>query len=400
MKIKLSVTEGPHKGRAFEFGGHETFIVGRGAETHFRLPAKDRYFSRHHFMVEVNPPACRLMDMASLNGTFVNGDRVTTIDLHDGDLIKGGRTVIAVRLDSGTDGPAAPPPMTSTTREPAAGIPPIPGYQVGRELGRGAMGVVYLAHRTAGGPAVALKFIKPNAPATGPLLAQFLREASVLRRLDHPGIIRFVEIGQADGRIYLATEFVDGCDAHQLLERHGGPLPIPRAVALACRALEAVGYAHENGFVHRDIKPHNLLVTAVDDADAVKLADFGLARIYQASPLSGLTLTGQFGGTVGFLAPEQITDFRDAQPTVDQYAMAATLYYLLTGRRIYDFPPRVEAQLLMILQDDPVPIRDRRPDVPAPLADVIGRALTRKPADRFPDATSLRAALSRFGPPR
>src|SRR5262245_59792050 len=100
MKVTLTVTEGPLQGGVFEFREHDTFIVGRGKEAPFRLGGKDkdRYFSRHHFMVEVNPPACRLMDMASRNGTFVNGKRVTTVDLRDGDRVKGGHTVLTVAL--------------------------------------------------------------------------------------------------------------------------------------------------------------------------------------------------------------------------------------------------------------------------------------------------------------
>src|SRR3954447_13837499 len=105
MKVSLTVTEGPHEGRAFEFRDHDTFIVGRSKDAQFRLPFKDKTLSRVHFMVEVNPPRCRLMDMASLNGTRVNGRKVTTIDLPDGDVIQGGRTVIAVAFGA-DDAPA------------------------------------------------------------------------------------------------------------------------------------------------------------------------------------------------------------------------------------------------------------------------------------------------------
>src|SRR5262249_54879719 len=133
--------------------------------------------------------------------------------------------------------------------------------------------------------------------------------------------------------------------------------------------------------------------------DTVKLADFGLARVYQSSPLSGLTLAGQYGGTAAFMAPEQITHFRDAKPPVDQYALGATLYYLLTGRRVYDFPQGVEQQLLMILQPAPVPTRPRRGDIPGGLADLIHRALARDPAARFADADAMRKALLRCSNP-
>src|SRR3954447_26629333 len=93
MIVTLRVTQGPHTGLSFSFRDHDTFLVGRSPDAHFRLALKDKYFSRIHFMVEVNPPACRLMDMASTNGTYVNGRRVTTVDLRDGDVIKGGKTV-------------------------------------------------------------------------------------------------------------------------------------------------------------------------------------------------------------------------------------------------------------------------------------------------------------------
>ena len=113
-----------------------------------------------------------------------------------------------------------------------------------------------------------------------------------------------------------------------------------RAVRLASQMLAALEYAHARGYVHRDIKPANLLVTPRNGDEVVRLADFGLARVYQASQLSGLTMTGDRGGTPAFISPEQITRFRECKPPVDQYAAGATLYYLLTGQFVYDFPRR------------------------------------------------------------
>jgi serine/threonine protein kinase len=128
--------------------------------------------------------------------------------------------------------------------------------------------------------------------------------------------------------------------------------------------LEALAYAHAEGFVHRDIKPSNLLVTEENGREVVKLADFGLARAYQASPLSGITMVGVFGGTPAFMPPEQVLNFRDAQPAADQYSAAATLYYLLTACYV-PYPAPTPAEMFRrILQDEPVPIRTRRADVP------------------------------------
>jgi serine/threonine-protein kinase len=163
--------------------------------------------------------------------------------------------------------------------------------------------------------------------------------------------------------------------------------------------LEALEYAHAKQYVHRDIKPPNVMVEKQEAREIVKLADFGLARYYQASQISGLTLKGSWGGTSGFMAPEQITNFREVKPAGDQYAVGATLYYLLSKRTIYNFPRDVEGQMLMILQEAAVPIQSRRPEIPDALAALIHRAIARKPEDRFADVRAMRKALVAFCDP-
>src|SRR5262249_44289157 len=128
----------------------------------------------------------------------------------------------------------------------------------------------------------------------------------------------------------------------------------------------------------------------------VRVADFGLARKYQASQLSGLTMAGALGGTVAYMPPEQILDFRNVQPAADQYSAAATLYTLLTGGFVYDLPRELQKQLVLILQEDPVQIRQRRSEIPKELAGVIHRALAREPHERFADAAAMCAALRPF----
>jgi serine/threonine-protein kinase len=138
------------------------------------------------------------------------------------------------------------------------------------------------------------------------------------------------------------------------------------------------------------------MVMKRDGVETVKLVDFGLARVYQESQLSGITLTGDIGGTPAFTAPEQITDFRRAQPLADQYSAGATLYRLLTGQYVYDLPRESHKQFLMILNKSPVSILDRRPDIPLPLADIIHRCLERDPNKRFADVRAARKALLPF----
>src|SRR5437667_5484863 len=122
MRVTLTVTGGPHEGQTFSFSGHDTFLVGRSKRAHFRLPAKDRYFSRVHFLVEVNPPQCRLMDMGSRNGTYVNGQRVQSADLKDGDQIKAGHTYLSLKVE-GVD---SLPAEAEETGPRAAARPPAP----------------------------------------------------------------------------------------------------------------------------------------------------------------------------------------------------------------------------------------------------------------------------------
>jgi serine/threonine protein kinase len=411
MKVSLTVTAGPHEGQAFEFREHDTFIVGRSKNAHFRLPHKDKTFSRFHFMVEMNPPQCRLMDMASTNGTKLNGEKVTTTDLKDGDTIRAGQTVFAVSIEP--EKPDLEPPPHEhhdhsypTRHEPESAptadfpdhdaLPKIPGYRIERELGKGGMGAVYLAQDESNGEMIALKTIIPAVAGSPGIVARFLREASILRQLDHPNIIRFRSIGQAEGRLYFAMDYAPGLDAAQLVKK-SGPLSIPQAVRIACQALDGLAYAHAKGFVHRDIKPHNILLTKVDGQVRVKIADFGLARLYQNSPMSGLTVMGEVGGSTHYMPPEQILDFRQAKPAADQYSLAATLYFLLTGKKIYDYPEGSRRALLMILHDEPIPIRSRRPDIPEALADAIHRALERDHVRRFSDTSEQRRSMEMHG---
>jgi serine/threonine-protein kinase len=200
-------------------------------------------------------------------------------------------------------------------------------------------------------------------------------------------------MGESNGCFYFVMDYVAGTDAHALVRKEG-PLAIGRAVRLTCQLLEALEYAHDRGFVHRDIKPANVLIAAANGGETAKLADFGLARVYQSSQWSGLTLSGEVGGTPSFMAPEQVLNFRDSPPSVDQYAAAATLYYLLTGNFVYDVPKEMHLLYAMILNDDPVAIRRRRAEVPAELEKVIHRALAREPGKRYRSVEGLRMSLA------
>ena len=255
------------------------------------------------------------------------------------------------------------------------------------------MGVVYRARSTADGSLVALKVVLPAVASSPDDLTRFVREANIVKELSHPHIVPFRDLGHADGQLFFVMDLVPGVDGQALLRQSEGPLPVARAISIVCQLLEALSAAHRKGYVHRDVKPSNLLIETRPSEDFVWLADFGLARAYQASKLSGLTTTGNIGGTLPFMAPEQITHYRDVTPAADQYSAAATLYHLLTKRHTYDFPKEVAKRLLLILQEPPKPIQQHRADLPDTLAAIIHKGLARVPTERFVDVEAFRIAL-------
>jgi serine/threonine-protein kinase len=225
---------------------------------------------------------------------------------------------------------------------------------------------------------------------------RFVREAMILSDLSHPNIVRFFEVGEAKPHLYLAMELIEGPTADQVLKERG-PMQVNVAVRLVCQLLAGLSHAHSRGFVHRDIKPANILLGRTGEKRVVKLADFGLARVFESSRLSGLTMQGETGGTPAFMAPEQVTHYREVKPAADQYAAAATLYNLLTNQYVFDLPAVIPRALVTITTAQPVPLRQRRADIPADLASVIHRALLREPEQRYTDVDAFRKALLPFG---
>ena len=307
MTLTLKVIDGPHKGKVFQFEHHDTFMVGRASDATFRLSQDDAYFSRNHFLIEFNPPSCRLLDLNSRNGTFVNGQQVTSIDLREGDLIRGGQTTIRVGFGSEANSSARPSllgaaktilpqlfsssvrnqptiPPTTSRNSPAspAGQASVPatrpsrdssktsqttelplftGYRTIREIGRGAMGVVYEAETLDRSKRVAIKAIIPNAAGTAEDISRFLREASILRDLVHPHIVGFREFIESNTDLCIVMDYIEGTNAASVVKKTTQGLSVDKSVRFTIQLLDALHFAHQQGFVHRDVKPANLLVT-------------------------------------------------------------------------------------------------------------------------------------------
>ena len=198
------------------------------------------------------------------------------------------------------------------------------------------------------------------------------------------------------GQFWFAMEYVAGTNLETLAKADPGRYPIKQACRLTCQMLKGLEQAHHLGFVHRDIKPENILIAQVPDGLTVKISDFGLAKSFRGVGLSGLTFSGEMRGTVPFMPPEQMLDFKTVTPLADLYATAATLYYILSCQYMYDEPSGGGDLIRMLLEEPPIPIRDRRADVPPALGDVLAKCLARDPKDRYPDATSMSRALKPY----
>ncbi|WP_063813672.1 protein kinase domain-containing protein [Nocardia anaemiae] len=285
------------------------------------------------------------------------------------------------------------------------GLFAIRGYELVRELGRGGQGVVYLMRHTDSGEPRALKVLSAQVAVDPGAERSFLREMDSVRGLNHPNIIGFQEGGVFGATFYFVCEYCDGGSVDQLVKR-SGPLAVEQAVRIAVQALEGLDYAHNVpvdwatsdfgqtaiGLVHRDVKPANILLNGSRAAQVAKLADFGLAKAFDRAGLSGHTMTGSTAGTVAFMARPQLVNYKFAKPAVDVWAMAATLYFMLTGHTPRDFP-RAADPIAIVLSTNAIPLRTRNPAIPKRLAEVIDEALIDDPNIRITTATQLCEAL-------
>lgn len=436
MRVTLKVVAGPYAGRTFTFDQHDTFLIGRAETAHLYLP-EDRFFSRHHCILEIAPPRCFLRDLGSTNGTYVNGERVREAYLKSGDRVQGGKTVLEVEVTTEQSAPLSQPTQSGNLalqptqpsivlvecrgcgrrdqaeasrpdermvylceecREELKRHPqPAPGYELVKILGRGGMGCVMLAHEQATGRAVAIKTLLPEVAVSEQAMRRFMREIEVAAALQHPHIVSYVTHGEHGGVIYLVTEFVEGADAAHLADSRGGRLSFQEAHSIIMQALDALSFAHSKGYIHRDIKDQNILVSGSSSAGyTAKLTDFGLAKSFKQSGMSGITMAGDVAGTFAYMPPEQLRDFANSRPSSDIYSVGMTAYSLISGALALDISTRpTVAETVKAIFDKPIiPLRERVPDVPPMLAEIIERALAKNPSDRWSTADAMRKALS------
>lgn len=456
-KVRIQVTAGPMKGQSYLFEQHDIFLFGRSKRNCHAHIQGDPQVSRHHFILEVNPPMSRIRDLGSRNGTFVNdtkhGGRADALDLKlagkatgpnvdlvDGDVIRAGKTEFQVfveqdaddpeltcsyegesselspRRSSSLDLPENGPNVTApqgaggmpadnravagvrvTAVEPAeldnhpAGAlsedppgeyrtdwppPPVEGFEIREHLGSGGMGAVYLAHSKQGDQLVAIKFLRAKVNTGERARSAFLREISMMEQLEHRNIIACLESRRIGNDFCFIMEYCEGGSINQLFAKMGR-VPGPKYIArILSQLLSGLAFAHERGFVHRDLKPGNILMANVGGTYVPKLADFGLAKNFEQAGFSGMTATGVYGGSFPYMAKEQLTNYKYVNPASDVFSLGASFYRLLTGH----YPRDDDAgegrdPISVILNGQITPLIERLPDYHAGLAEIIDTAL-------------------------
>lgn len=498
MKIESEVIEGPYKGKVFTINSSEPdrILVGRdgeGCQAHLRLErGKDMYISRNHFLLEIRPPNCFIMDSTSKNKTYLkrrDSDKFEEISrgqlypLYDGDWIRlGPYTIMAVKItveekekrktiDLGCTicgrsflevdlYPVCPECRKKESeklinreyeislcekrkkREEEAiyvciecgkdvtfkansdgrakelaevcsylcekcvdkhketltsgGPKKVKHYLVLKELGRGGMGVVYKVWDESTYRVLALKMILQKYLKEERAKKLFQREMNITSALVHPNIVRYIGGTFTEETACFVMEYVKGKSADHLLKDYPKGLPIELACDIICQVLDGLEFAHSKKFVHRDLKPQNILLKRKEGKFIAKISDFGLAKSMDEA--GGTILAGQpFAGTLLFMSPQQIINYKSPEPHYDTYSVGVTLYVLLTGCFPFDIPGPltiirrmvegkdtvIKNPIEIVLYESPIPLRERASHIPEKLAKVVDKSIKKKPYERY-----------------
>ncbi len=265
-------------------------------------------------------------------------------------------------------------------------------FQIVRLIGSGSMGTVYEARVMETGGRVALKFPHPVFGSSKSALQRFHREAQATLAIDSPHVVRtYAVVKLKRGMPVLVMEYVEGTELADLIDNHEGPIPLPLVMLVVDQIAMGLSAAHEAGVIHRDLKPSNVLVRNLQTAPVAKVFDFGLSVIV-SDGISRLTFSGSSFGTPQYMAPEQIRDTKHVDERADIYALGVITYELLTKRWPYS-GATVQEIWHDALNNEPWPLRARRPELPEGLCQVVMRAMARSKDARYATADEYRDAL-------
>jgi eukaryotic-like serine/threonine-protein kinase len=396
--MKLVFTQGPHAGARYTIEGAIT--VGRDASNDIVLP--DQAVSLVHCQIINTPDRRQIKDMGSTNGTFVNGERVVSRALTDGDGVLLGANHIRIEL----------PPLSTTRRTAmASAAPPGDGaftgsidsavqYFLKRKITDGGMGSIYEAEQIGAEgfiKRVAIKTILPEFAAKPDFVSSFIGEARLVANLVHQNIVQIHHLGRMENGYYIAMEYIDGINLCDFIDEHAAlarDIPADVAAFIISRVCRGLDYAHRKcdeqgrslGLVHRDVSPRNIMI---EQEGEVKLSDFGVAKAaYFMEPDEEMLV-----GSVEYMSPEQaqcgIVDARS-----DLFSLGLVFYELLTGVRAFCcHGGDIDATVARVIRDDVPSPRQYRPSLDDDSTDLVMKCLARDPAARFASAGELGNAL-------
>ncbi|WP_353932097.1 protein kinase [Okeanomitos corallinicola TIOX110] len=446
--ITLTITTGKFSGKMYTFDQQTTFIIGRNNDCHLSIPNEFyRRVSRYHCLLDINPPEIKIKDLGSLNGTYINHQKIgqrernqsakeaCTLDapeynLKDGDEISLGDLVLKVSIKTPvaiTSNPEIKPLNHETSKSKIEksdaivnlskladqvneDLRVLSGYELIKLIGKSNFGEVYLAQHCQTGKSVALKLMIPKVTQDQAHVETFLQEIKNFHSLKHPNIVDLIEYGYADKLFFICMEYYKIGNVYNLIKQLGGKIPIPMALGIILQVLDGLIYAHNaevdhtklaNGifpkgarFLHQNLTPQNILLSNINRKLVAKIADYGLAKSFYLTGFSGQAFTKiKRDGKPVFIPRQQVLKYKDCKPDVDVWAAAACLYNMLTGYVPRDFG---KEPWLDILQNDPVPIRQRDHSIPARLAEIIDLALVEKPKIHFQSAAEFKEALVKY----
>ena len=433
MAIYLRIIQGPGRGQVLPIPPQKAVSLGRSTQASYAFD--DPLLSRKHCSVECQGDMCRIVDLQSRNGTYVNGQRIGAVLLTPGDRIKIGGILFevcpagagAASLSTGAQGIQTARSGVLAPAPPTAAAPTLAGCQAchqplvrgqGRELkGRllcarcydrfdveedliegfrllerldvTSFGTTYLAQQLLMERTVVLKTIVKTDGTDEVAVKRLLREARTGGRLTHPHIVELYDVNETEGMLYVVTEHVEG----QSLERHmrergGMPLPVPDVLRAMSQISEALAYAHEQGVVHRDVKPANVLIRKSDGL--AKLQGFTLAKNLEG--YSVITADGESLGTPYYMPPEQVRSAKNADFRSDIYSWGASTYHCVSGK--LPLEARSYGEFIdKVFTASPPALDGLVPGAPRGLSELLGRCLERDPARRPQTIPDLRREL-------
>ncbi len=453
MSVTLTVTKGSLLGKKYVYDEKTRLFIGRQGDCGIIMP--ESTVSRYHCVLEITPPEVKLQDFGSLNGTFINDEKIgqreadnaveekdivhTEYRLSDGDTLGLGRGCeLTLRITEstqdeqhsktertqkkcidcgkdfypGSDDNALCPECfdryakqmdnelrgligsvkTEKQEHREIKASPIAGFEMVSRLGTGGMGEVWRVRELSSGKLYALKMISPQVKTSDTMKEQFLREAEIAVSLNHKNVVATHKTGSADGCFYILMDLYEGGSVDSFMGRMGGKLSLVTSTYIILQVLSGLDYVHKLSVVHRDIKPGNIFLSDNSGTPTAQIADFGMTKAFDTAGLSRITKTGTYRGTSMFMSRAQATNFKYAKPEVDIWAAAATYYNMLTGAFVKNFSHGRNPWYVITTQN-PVPILERDDSIPPELAAVIDRALIEQPTMAYHSALELRSDI-------